>query len=382
MRADGVESDEFVMAGVLSSCAGLTLLELGRQVHSVTVQRRFDSFRSVSNSLVSMYAKCGCTDDARKVFDLMFCRDAITWTALIIGYAQNGRGRDSLELYNNMIRSGFKPDYVTFIGLLFACSHAGLVQAGKSHFQSMEKVYCISPGPEHYACMIDLLGRSGRIDEAVELLDQMQIKADSIVWKALLAACKVHHDVSLAEWAAEKLFRLVPNDAVPYILLSNLYSSAGRWVDVARIRSLMKSRGVSKEPGCSWIEVGSIVHVFHVEDRGHPLMAEIYAKVEDMIGRIKLEGYVADTGFSLQDLALEGKEVGLAYHSEKLAVAFGLISVPMGAVIRVYKNLRVCGDCHTALKLVSKVYGREIVLRDSNCFHHLSEGNCSCGDYW
>ncbi|XP_008806974.2 putative pentatricopeptide repeat-containing protein At5g52630 [Phoenix dactylifera] len=383
MRELGIDSDEFITAGVLSSCAGLTLLELGRQVHANSIRGGFDSFLSVGNSLVTMYAKSGCMDDAWTVFDSMTWRDAITWTALIMGFAQNGRGRDSLRLYNEMTRTGVKPDYVTFIGLLFACSHAGLVEAGRAHFESMERVYRIVPGPEHYACMIDLLGRSGQIGEAAELLDRMETEPDATVWKALLAACRVHRNIGLAERAAMVLFELDPTDAVPYVLLSNMYSAAERWGDVARIRSLMKSRGVIKEPGRSWIEMGGVVHVFHVEDRGHARTGEIYWKVEEMLRRIKEEeGYVADTGFALHDVGDEGKEMGLAYHSEKLAVAFGLISMPRGAVIRVYKNLRVCGDCHTAIKMVSKVYGRSIVLRDSNCFHHVNEGICSCGDYW
>ncbi|XP_073000205.1 pentatricopeptide repeat-containing protein At3g12770-like [Typha latifolia] len=383
MLLSRVDPDEFVTAAVLSSCAGSTALELGRQIHSAAVRLGFDSFLSVGNSLVSMYAKTGSIDEARTAFDGMAHRCAITWTALLVGYAQNGRGKDSLVIYDEMTRTGVRPDYVTFIGLLFACSHAGLVEAGRAHFESMEKKYKIPPGPDHYACMIDLLGRSGRVEEAVRLLDRSETEPDVTVWKALLAACRIHRHVSLAERAAEMVLKLDPADAVPYVMLSNLYSRAKRWADVARIRALMKSRNVTKEPGCSWVGVGGEMHVFHVEDRGHPRAAEIYRKADEMMGRIREEeGYVADTGWALQDEEEEGKERGLAYHSERLAVAFGLLEAPRAAPIRVYKNLRVCGDCHVAIKLVTKVYGRVIILRDANCFHHMRDGLCSCGDYW
>ncbi|CAN6250518.1 unnamed protein product [Urochloa humidicola] len=382
MVDEGVQPDEFAVAAVLSSCAGSTMLELGRSVHAATVRLGLEPFLSVGNSLVSMYAKTGALRDAQTVFDAACARCTITWTALIVGYAQNGRGRQSLDIYTDMLRSGCRPDYVTFIGLLFACSHTGLVDAGRAHFRSMVADYGIAPGPDHYACMVDLFGRAGRLEEAMDLLNQSSTELDATVWKALLGACRVHRNTELAERAAEMVWRLDPKDAVPYVMLANLYSRARRWDDVARIRVLMKSRGITKEPGCSWVGVNGVTHLFHVEDRGHPRAVEIYQKVEEMTERIRAEGYVPDTDWALQDEAPEGRERGLAYHSERLAVAFGLLAVPMAAPIRVFKNLRVCGDCHAAIKMVAKLYGREIILRDANCFHHMKGGACSCGDYW
>ncbi|MQM03407.1 hypothetical protein Taro_036188 [Colocasia esculenta] len=380
MRAAGVESDYVLAAGILSCCAELPALALGRQLHAANLRRGFDSFVSVGNAQVTMYAKAGCVEDARRVFDVMRERDAITWTALIVGYAQNGRGRESLRLYGHMVESGARPDYVTFIGVLFACSHAGLEEEGKRHLESMETVYGVTPGPEHYACMVDLLGRSGKLREAAELLDRPGFEPDAAVWKALLGACRVHGEAGgLAERAAEALYQASPRDAVPYVLLANAYSSAGRWDDARSVRNLMRSRGVRKEAGWSWIEVGREVHRFQAAGRGHPRAAEIYAKVEEMLERIRAEGgYVVDAWW-----ALHGQAAELAHHSEKLAVAMGLLSLPEGAAIRVFKNLRICGDCHRALKLVAKVYGRQVVIRDANCFHHFGvEGNCSCGDFW
>ncbi|XP_057435538.1 pentatricopeptide repeat-containing protein At2g03880, mitochondrial [Lotus japonicus] len=382
MRVAGVSPDQFVVASVLSACAELTVLEFGKQVHSDFTKSGLRSSLSVDNSLVSMYAKCGCLDDADTIFVSMQVRDVITWTALIVGYAQNGKGRDSLRFYDAMVSSGTKPDFITFIGLLFACSHAGLVDDGRLYFQQMNDIYGIKPGPEHYACMIDLFGRSGKLDEAKELLNQMDVKPDGTVWKALLAACRVHGNLELGERAATNLFELEPMNAMPYVMLSNMYSAAHQWDDAAKIRQLMKSKGIVKEPGCSWIEMNSRVHTFISEDRGHPREVEIYAKIDEIMIRIKEAGYVPDMGFSLHDLDREGKEAGLAYHSEKLAVAFGLLASPPGAPIRIFKNLRVCGDCHSAMKYISKVFTRHIILRDSNCFHHFREGECSCGDYW
>lgn len=382
MRVAGVFPDHMVFASVLSACAELTVMEVGQQAHATTVKSGLVSSLSVDNSLLAMYAKCGSVDDAKRVFDSMETRNVISWTALIVGYAQNGRAKDSLNLYDQMIASGTKPDYITFVGLLFACSHAGLVENGLQYFDTMVKFYGIKPGPEHYACMIDLLGRSGRFVEAKKLLDEMVVEPDATVWTALLGACRVHKELDLAEKAATNLFVKEPMNAVPYIMLCNMYSAAGRWRDAARVRKLMKSKGISKEPGYSWIETSSKVHSFMSEDRRHPLTQEIYLKIDEVIRSIKEAGYVPDMNFALHDMDEKGKELCLAYHSEKLALAFALLTVPEGAPIRIFKNLRVCGDCHTAMKYISKVYLRHIILRDSNCFHHFRGGQCSCGDYW
>ncbi|KAL9674000.1 hypothetical protein QQ045_030264 [Rhodiola kirilowii] len=382
MRAEGIHPDQFVIASVLSSCAEITVLELGQQVQADFIKSRLNSTLSLDNSLISMYAKCGCIDAAQRVFDSMQIRDIVTWTALIVAYAQNGKGKESLHLYEKMIMSGLKPDYITFVGLLFACSHVGLVEKARGYFESMDAVYGIKPGAQHLACMIHLLGKSGKLDEAEELLSQMTIKPDAIIWKALMSACRTHKNVELAERAASNLFQLEPTNAAPYVMLSNIYSASGMWDKAATVRRSMKSKGVAKEPGCSWFEINGKVHRFVSEDRSHIRMAEIYIKIDEMVTLIKDAGYVHDNKSVLHDTDEEGKELGLAYHSEKLAVAFALLVVPQGAPIRIFKNLRVCADCHAAMKFISRVYHRHIVLRDCNCFHHFKEGTCSCEDYW
>ncbi|PHU29191.1 hypothetical protein BC332_01284 [Capsicum chinense] len=382
MRMAEIKPDQIIIASVLSSCSELALLELGQQVHADFIKSGLEASLSVDNSLVTMYSNCGCLEDAKKVFNSMQMHNVISWTALIVAYAQNGKGKESLRFYDEMIASGIEPDFITFIGLLFACSHSGLVDDGKKYFASMKKDYGIRPSPDHYACMIDLLGRAGKIQEAEKLVNEMDIEPDATVWKALLAACRVHGNTDLAEKASTALFKLEPQDAVPYVMLSNIYSAAGKWENAAKLRRKMNLKGLNKEPGYSWIEINGVVQTFISEERSHSKSDEIFSKLDDVIALIKEAGYVPDLNFSLHDINEEGREQSLFYHSEKLAIAFGLLCVPKGVPIRIYKNLRVCGDCHNAMKFVSRVFDRYIILRDSNCFHHFKEGVCSCGDYW
>lgn len=382
MRRGGTASDRVLASTVISSCAELALSGVGQQVHANSLKSGVDDSPAVVNSLVSFYAHCGCLEDAKKVFDSMKTRNVVSWTALIVGYAQNGEEMKALELYEEMLANGVQPDYITFIGLLFACSHAGLTERGQSYFESMVKDHKIKPGRDHYACMIDLLGRSGKIEEAEKLLNKMDVAPDSTIWKSLLSSCRKHGNLELAKKAAAALIELEPQDPVAYVLLSNMYSAVGKWKEAASIRSSMKSRGVVKEPGRSWVEMNGVVTTFHSDDRNHVEADAVFLKVDEVLMKIKEAGYVPDMTFALHDLNEEGKEHGLAYHSEKLAVAFGLLKLPEGVPIRVFKNIRVCGDCHSAMRFVSQVYQRHIVLRDSNRFHHFRGGMCSCNDYW
>jgi len=230
--------------------------------------------------------------------------------------------------------------------------------------------------------MIDLLGRYGCLDEAEDFFNKMTCEPDAIMWLALLGACRIHGNIRLGERAAECVFKLEPKNAAPYILLSNIYAAAGRWDDVAKVRKMMNDRGVKKETAYSWIEVEARVHAFVSDDTLHPQIKEIYAALDKLAGQMKAAGYVPDKSFVLHNVDEEHKEKFLCYHSEKLAVAFGLISTPSWQTIRVVKNLRVCGDCHNAIKFISKIVGREIVIRDATRFHHFMNGFCSCGDYW
>ncbi|CAO2824701.1 unnamed protein product [Amaranthus hypochondriacus] len=382
MRMTEIYMDEVLCSSVLGACAELTRLKLGQQVHATFMKQGCSSSLLLNNALIALYGKCGCIEEALNVFHVMQKRDLFSWTTMIVGFAQNGLALESIKFHERMQESGIKPDSVSFLGLLFACNHAGLVEKGQHYFESMHKIYRIKPGPQHYACMIDLLGRSGKWEQVEEMLNHRGMLPDVSTWKSILAACRIHGNIEMAERAAKNLFELEPENCVPYILLANVYSAACRWKEAANIRALMRSKAIVKEPGCSWIEMGGRVHTFVSGDRSHPQSIELYSKVNEMIKLIRKAGYVPDTRFALNDTNDKVKELSLAYHSEKLAVAFGLLVLPPGSPIRIFKNIRVCGDCHTAMKCISKVYNRHIILRDTNRFHHFNGGICSCNDFW
>ncbi|XP_077221222.1 pentatricopeptide repeat (PPR) superfamily protein [Tasmannia lanceolata] len=382
MRVEGVEPCDFAFAAAIIACAGLGALEHGRQLHAQLVRCGFNSSVSTGNALVTMYARCGVVEDAHYVFLTMPYIDSVSWNAMIAALGQHGHGAQALELFDRMLREDISPDRITFLTILSACSHAGLVQEGCKYFELMESVYGISPGADHYAHFIDLLGRAGLVSKAKDVIESMPFEPGPPVWEALLAGCRIHGDIDLGILAAEKLFKLTPQHDGTYILLSNMYASLGRWEAAATVRKVMRDRGVKKEPGCSWIEVRNKVHVFMVDDTFHPEVQEVYGFLETLGVKMRKLGYVPDTKFVLHDVESEQKEHGLSTHSEKLAVGFGLLKLPVGATVRVLKNLRICGDCHNAIKFMSKVVGREIVVRDGKRFHHFRDGECSCGNYW
>eukprot|EP01018_Ginkgo_biloba_P011555 Gb_34228 [translate_table: standard] len=381
MQHISMQPTKFTFSSVLSACASIAVLDQGKWVHAHIIKTgcKLDAF--VGNALIDMYGKCGSIRDARQVFDKLSRRDVVSWNAMITGCAQHGQGKEAVQLFEQMQLAGIKPNHITFLCVLSACSHAGLVNEGRLYFDSMSS-HGIIPKAEHYACIVDLLGRAGHMDEAEEFIKKLPVEPTAAVWGALLGACRVHGNMELGKRAAECLFELDPEDAGPHVLLSNIYAAAGRWDDVAKVRKMMRRSGVKKEPGCSWVELENTVHTFVVNDRSHPLTDRIYATLENLSRKMKEAGYVADTNFVLLAMEEQQKVHTLCYHSEKLALAFGIISTPCGAIIRIKKNLRVCGDCHSAIKFISKIVGREIIVRDTNRFHHFTNGMCSCGDYW
>jgi len=382
MQLAGVEPNNVTMVSVLSACAVLGALETGKWVHSYIRRKRLPLAIILGTALVDFYAKCGCIDDAVEAFKSMPVKNSWTWTALIKGMATNGRGREALELFSSMRKASIEPTDVTFIGVLMACSHSCLVEEGRRHFDSMTQDYGIKPRVEHYGCIVDLLGRAGLVDEAYQFIRTMPIKPNTVIWRALLSSCVVHKNFEIGEEALKQIISLNPNHSGDYILLSNIYASVGQWKDAAMIRKEMKDKGIEKIPGCSLIELDGVVFEFFAEDSDHPQLREIYQKVEEMIDRIKMAGYIPNTADVRLEVDEHEKEVSVSHHSEKLAIAFGLMKLDPGATIRLSKNLRVCTDCHSATKLISKVYNREIVVRDWNRFHHFKDGTCSCNDYW
>ncbi|CAM6025997.1 unnamed protein product [Sphagnum balticum] len=383
MQKEGVQPGRVTFVAVLNACASILALEEGRCAHEQIIQRGCESDVFVGNSLIDMYAKCGSIADAENVFNKMPTRNVVSWSAMILGFVKFGQGQRALALYQEMQQEGVEPNAVTFMGVLNAsCSHAGLVHEGLHYFDSMGSVHGICAMVEHYACMVDLLGRAGHLHKAEDLIKTMPCEPNVGVWNALLGACRIHGDVEMGERVVKRVLELDPADAAGYVLLSNIYAAAGKWDLSASVQQLRKERGVKKQPGCTWIEVNNKVHTFVVDDKQHPQMVHIEAELERLSCNMKDAGYVPDTRFALHDVDEEEKVLHLRQHSEKLAIAFGLISTSPGTPLRIFKNLRICGDCHTFTKLVSKLVGRAIIVRDANRFHHFEDGLCSCRDYW
>ncbi|XP_072953475.1 pentatricopeptide repeat-containing protein At4g33170 [Typha angustifolia] len=382
MRQSGALPDEFTLASLIKACSCLAALELGRQIHANAFKLDCAGDAFVGTSIMDMYAKCGNIEDSYILFKNMDVKTVASWNSMVLGFAQHGNGKGAMDLFKKMILQGIRPDKITFIGVLSACSHSGLVSEAYGYFNSMHRDYGIEPEIEHYSCLVDVLGRAGLLSKAEDVINSMPFDPSASMCRALLGACRIQRNVEVGQRIATKLLSLEPLDSSAYVLLSNIYATANQWSNVDDARKSMKSMNVKKDPGYSWVEVKNNVHMFVANDSSHPETTAIYDKLEDLIKRIKDEGYVPDTDFMLLDVEEEEKERALHYHSEKLAIAYALISTPPPLRIRVIKNLRVCGDCHNAIKYISKVVGREIVLRDASRFHHFSCGACTCGDFW
>lgn len=382
MQLAGVRPNAVTIISVLPACAHLVDIQQGKEVHAFAVRNSFEADVFLVSGLIDMYAKCGSIKDAYYLFDKMSYKDSTLWTSMIAGYSMHGQSDKSLMLFDKMQQLGYKPDHVTFVAVLSACSRSGMVDKGWNYFNRMSEDYGVEPRLEHYACMVDLLGRAGYLHKAYDFINNMPLKPNDDVWGALLGACRIHQDIKLGELVAEHLYGLKPKKAGYYVLMSNIYAAASRWDGVAKVRAIMKGKGVTKMPGYTWIQIKNKVHSFLVEDRAHPQSEKIHATLEGLARQMKEAGYVPKTNFVLQDVEEEEKEYILCGHSEKLAIAFGLINTTPGTSIRIIKNLRICGDCHDATKFISKIVGREIIVRDISRFHHFKDGLCSCGDYW
>jgi pentatricopeptide repeat protein len=379
----GIRPNYPSVISILTVCSALAILNSGRELHAAMLRCSFDMDVSAVSALITMYVKCGNLDKANRVFNTFEPKDVVMWNSMITGYAQHGLGEEALNVFNDMRFAGMKPDSITYIGALTACSYTGKVEEGREIFNFMCKNSAIRPGAEHYSCMVDLLGRAGLVYEALDLIKNMPVEPDAIIWGALMGACRMHKNAEIAELAARKLLELEPESAGPHVLLSHIYTSTGRWEDASKMRKFISSRNLNKSPGCSWIEYDKRVHLFTSGDiLAHPEHEIILKMLEKLDGLLMESGYSADGSFVLHDIDEEQKVHSLRYHSERQAVAYGLLKVPEGMPIRIMKNLRVCGDCHAAMKLIAKITSREIILRDANRFHHFRNGFCSCKDYW
>ncbi|GLU10496.1 hypothetical protein SLE2022_272940 [Rubroshorea leprosula] len=382
MNRAGVEANLFTFASAVSAAANTANLKQGKLIHAMIIKTGYDSEIESSNVLITLYAKCGSISDAEKEFREMPEKNEVSWNAMITGYSQHGCAMEAINLFEKMKQVGVTPNHVTYVGVLSACSHAGLVNEALGYFESMSKEHGLLPKPEHYVCMVDLLGRAGFLSRAKKFVDDMPIQPDALVWRTLLSACAVHKNMDIGEYAAHHLLELEPEDSASYVLLSNLYAVSGKWDSRNQTRQMMKERGVKKEPGRSWLEVKNSIHAFFVGDRHHRLADKIYQYLGDLNERAAEIGYEQDFYGLLNNVEQGQSDPSAFIHSEKLAIAFGLLSLPDAIPVRVIKNLRVCNDCHNWIKYVSKISNRAIIVRDAYRFHHFEGGSCSCKDYW
>ncbi|CAL0321007.1 unnamed protein product [Lupinus luteus] len=382
MQREGYKPTDFTYSALLCSSSCVGSLEKGKWLHAQVIKSRRKLAGYVGNNLLHMYAKSGSIRDAKKVFDRLVKIDLVSCNSMLKGYAQHGLGKEAVQQFEDMVRAGVEVNDITFICVLTACSHAGLLDDGKRYFGLMRK-YNIEPKVSHYGTMVDLLGRAGLLDQAKKFIEEMPIEPTAAVWGALLGASRMHKNMEMGAYAAERVFELDPFYSGTHILLANIYASAGRWRDVAKVRKIMKDSGLKKEPACSWVEIENSVHVFVANDNiSHPQKDKVHKMWEKLNHEIKEIGYVPDTSNVLLFVDQDEKKLNLQYHSEKLALAFALLNTSPGSTIHIMKNIRVCSDCHSAIKYVSLVVKREIIVRDTNRFHHFHDGLCSCGDYW
>lgn len=379
-----IKPDAVTIVSALSACGQLGCLNIGNKIYESAVNDGVENNIIVENARLDMCMKCGSAHMARTLFDEMHLKNVVSWSTMILGYAVNGKSEEALALFSRMQNEGPKPNYVTYLGVLSACRHAGLVSQGQAYFNYIvnSNDQNIRPRREHYSLMIDLLGRSGHIEEAYRFIMGMPIEPDAGVWGALLGCCAIHKNVKVGQVAADKLFELGADIASYHVLLSNMYASAGRWDYVDRVRLRMRKKCIKKVAAYSSIEFNSKVYVFYSGDKSHPQSSSIYQKLEDLYMQIRSLGYISEVGSVHHDVEMEEKEAVLRVHSEKLAAAFGLINVEPESPIRVIKNLRTCDDCHNFFKFISRISMREFIMRDKSRFHHFRNGICSCNDFW
>ncbi|XP_010262446.1 PREDICTED: pentatricopeptide repeat-containing protein At4g33170-like [Nelumbo nucifera] len=385
MKSAGVVSTMYSVSGALRAAAEAAALEQCRIIHAHAVVTGLELNLVVGTSLVDGYGKSGLVMDAQRVFDGMLPdANIVLWNAMMAGYAQQGDKKSVLELFNGMKDQGLVADEYSFLAILTACCNVGSVLEAQQWISCMKSDYGVEPGLEHYTCVVGAMARAGQLEDAERLAMTMPFKPDAAVWRALLSACAVHGAVDMAWTMGRRLLEHDPRDDSAYVILANVHATAGRWAEVAEVWKLMKDRRVRKEGGRSWIEVRGEVHVFLSGDRRHERTAEIYAKLAELMEEIRKLGYVEVSDAMLHEVEAAEKRAALWYHSEKLAVAFGLVvgAAPPGKALRVVKNLRICRDCHEAFKYMSKVIDREIVVRDVNRYHRFLQGSCTCGDYW
>lgn len=388
MRKSGVGSTVQGISGALRAVSELAMFEQCRMIHGHAMVTGCDFNVIVGTALINAYGRCGLVAEAIGVFDkLEMVMNLVGWNAMLAAYAQLGDTYNVVKLFESMENRDLKPDEYTFLAILTAFCNAGLANETEQWLTKMTVEYQVEPGLEHYTCMIAALGKAGRLEEAENFALTMPFKPDAAVWRTLLSACcssTGSEKLDMAYRMSERLLEINPNDDSAFVISANVSAAAGRWDEVKEKWKMMKERNVRKEGGRSWIELQGEVHEFIAGDGKHERKEEIYAKLAELLEEIEKLGYVPVWDEMLHEVDEKEKKEVLWGHSEKLALAFGVLSgaAPPGKAIRIVKNLRICKDCHEAFKYFSIVVEREILVRDVNRYHRFLNGSCSCGDFW
>ncbi|CAN8311259.1 unnamed protein product [Cochlearia groenlandica] len=380
MLEKGMNPNEYTFAAVLSACSKSGALGSGIRIHGYILDNGIRLDKAIGTALIDMYAKCGEVECAATVFSNMGHKDILSWTSMIQGYAVHGNFRQAILCFRQMMYSGEKPDEVVFLAVLTACLNSGEVDLGINFFDSMRLDYEIEPTLKHYVLVVDLLGRAGKLNEAHELIEDMPINPDLTTWAALYRACKANNSNRKSEMVSQNIMEIDPELRGSYIFLDK---TKGECQDVDKGRLPLQK--IVKERRCkgwSYIEIDGQLNKFAAGDCSHKQAQEISLKLEEIISLAIEKGYIPGADWSIHDIEEEEKENITGTHSEKLAVTLGLLRTPPGTAIRIVKNLRICGDCHSLMKHISKISQREILLRDARQFHKFKDGSCSCGDYW
>lgn len=358
---------------LVNACGEARSLEEAKIVCNYVIKSQTSLKVSTYNKILEMYSKCGSMDDAYTIFNKMPNRNLTSWDTMITWLAKNGLGEDAIDLFYEFKKAGLSPDGKMFIGVFSACSVLGDVDEGMLHFESMTKDYGITPSMHHYVSIVDMLGSMGYVDESLEFIEKMPLEPGVDIWETVMNVSRAHGLMELGDRCFELVEQLDPTRL-------NEQSKAG--LLPLKASDLAKEREKKKLANRNLLEVRSRVHEYRAGDTSHPENDKIYTLLRGMREQMKEAGYIPETRFVLHDIDQEGKNDALLGHSERLAVAYGLISSSARSPIRVIKNLRVCGDCHSALKIISKIVGRELIIRDAKRFHHFKDGLCSCRDYW
>lgn len=382
MQECGIEPNQVTFVCVLQACSNIAALETGKQVQAQFNNLGLELDVFIGSALIDMYSRCGCLQDALTIFDSLPTRNVVTWNALIAGFSLHSNHESAFNIFKDMLQAGIRPNEVTFLCLLSACSHAGLVAEGSSYFRSMTKKHGVLPRIQHLNSMVDLLGRAGHLIEAEELLESIPFIPDATGWTSLLSASKTHSSVQVGRRCFDYMVASSNANAGAYVLMSSIYSLAGMQEDAKRVEELRRYANAWKKPAKAFIEIDNQVHDFVAGDKSHPQWHGISARLKTLSMQMRNEGYKPRVDLVTDTISDEEKVDTLCGHSEKLAIAFGLISMPDHTTIRVAKNLRMCADCHTMAKMASRIEMREIFVTDAYCVHQFRDGTCSCKGHY